>query len=195
MALRTFIAVDIDEETRRRVAAVAARIETAPAKVNWVAAPQLHVTVKFLGDVDEAVIPVVCEAAAETARRIEPFDFEVRGLLAVPPRGRLRMFWAGVEDPTGRMGELAAGLEDALGELGFPRERRRFRPHITVARVRSVRDRERLRAAVAPWREEPFGTPRADALTVYSSELTPQGPVYAPLARPALGGSRSDGCA
>ena len=188
MALRTFIAMDIDDATRRRLAAVAARAETGPARINWVAAANLHVTIKFLGDVDDSAVRDVCDAAADAAGGVEPFDFEVLGLLAVPPRGRLRMVWADVADPTGRLADLAARLEDELAELGYPRERRPFRPHVTLARIRSARDPDRLRAAVAPWADEAFGTPRAEALTVYASELTPRGPLYTPLARPALGG-------
>ena len=125
----------------------------------------------------------VCRVVADAAGLTEPFDFQVRGIQAVPARGNLSMFWAGVADPEGRMAAMFEVFEAALEELGFPREQREFHPHVTLGRVKYARDGRALRAAAARQAEADFGCVAADEIVVYSSQLTPDGPVYAPMGR------------
>ena len=187
MAVRTFLALDLDDDIRKGLVAAQRRIGEKDAKINWVARQNLHVTLKFLGDVEDAMLEEVCRLVAEAAGRIETFEFDVRGVIAVPPGGRIRMVWAGVDDPTGRTAALFAEIEKALAGLGFRHENRRFQPHITLARVKHARDPRALREAAAPLAEQDFGAQRAEHVTVYTSQLTPTGPVYTPAARPPLG--------
>jgi 2'-5' RNA ligase len=189
MGVRTFLAVDLTAEVRAALAAAQRGLDAAGARIKWVADDNRHVTVKFLGDVADGQLAAVCEAAAAAARGARPFEFAVRGLLLVPPRGRqVRIIWAGVDDPSGRMAALYARVEAAIGELGFAPEGRAFRPHVTVARIKSVGDATRLRRSAEPLAEQDFGTVAAAALVAYSSKLTRGGPVYAPMATAPLGG-------
>ncbi len=186
--MRAFIALEIDDAIRDAVARAQRAIGDADAKVRWVAPANLHVTLHFLGEVADEDIADVCDVVAAAAGEVQPFEFAVRGVAAVPPRGRsLRMLWAGVDDPTGRLVRLQAHLGLALEGLGFRQERRAFRPHITVARVRFARDADAFRRAAAPSAEEHFGTRLAEEVVAFSSELTRTGPIYAPLARAPLG--------
>lgn len=186
---RTFLALDIDELVRDRLAGLPGRLRLPDAKIRWVEPENLHVTLNFLGDVSGETLAEVCAAAEDCAGEVEPFDFRVRGVLPVPPHGRkLRMFWAGVEDPTGRLVELQGKLADAMSDLGLRREDRAYRPHLTIARVKSARDPRRLIAAVKPVGEEEFGTVFCDRVMVYTSELGPDGPKYTAVAQPELGG-------
>lgn len=190
MGTRTFFALDIDEALRGQLAGVAAGIDCGDAKVNWVRPENLHVTMNFLGDVADDMMADVCRAAAETAAGIEPFDFHVRRISCVPPRGPLRMIWADVADPTGRMEALHDQLGSRLAGLGFKAERRRFRGHITLARIKPARRRSeaQIRQAVAG---VAIGDPieqHAAALVACGSRLTPDGPVYTPIAHAPLGG-------
>ena len=178
--------MDLTEDVRGRLADAQRRLRSAGGKVRWTQPENLHVTLKFLGDVPDKLAGQVCRAAEEVAGSVERFAFDVRGVTAVPPRGALRMFWAGVNDPAGGMAALVAGLDEAMQPLGFAPERRAFRPHVTLGRVKSGRDVDALRAAAEEWADAAFGEGEAGVVTVYSSELTPDGPVYAPLARPAL---------
>ncbi len=188
MAIRTFLAVELADETRRALAELARRADVPSVKTRWSDPENLHVTVKFLGDVPEVDVLDVCDAAAEAAGQVEPFEFAVRGAVCVPPAGRkLRMVWANVVDG-GAMTDLAEAVEAEMGELGFPPERRKFKAHITVARIRFARDPEPLRQAVARFAEADFGSQRAEQLVVFQSDLTKAGPVYTPMARCPLGG-------
>jgi len=188
MAMRTFLALDLDEDIRRHMAEVAAEIRDSVSKVRGVEASQLHVTLKFLGDVPDEQIGSVCAIVSEAAAGVAPFDFDVRGVLPVPPQGRqLRMFWAGIEDASSGMASLHGLLDAGLAGMGFKEEDRRFQPHVTLARVKFTRDAEALRRLAEPHRAEDFGRQHAAEVVVYSSQLTPDGPVYTPLSKAPLG--------
>ena len=102
MSYRTFLALDINESTRGRLGSVRDRLDDARSKINWVAPRNLHVTLKFLGDVSDSLLPEICSAVTAAAGEGESFDFEVRGVRAIPPAPRsgggrgVRMFWAEV---------------------------------------------------------------------------------------------------
>lgn len=187
MAVRTFFALDIDDALRQRLAEVSARVDCGRSKVNWVRPENLHVTMHFLGDVDDAKLAEVCRLAGEAAAGVEPFGFHVRGLSCIPPRGAVRMIWADAADPTGRMEALRNSLMSALAGLGFREESRRFKGHITLARVRFGRQVERIRRGVEA--AAPAGLPGqfAEELVAYSSRLGPGGPTYEAIARAPLG--------
>lgn len=189
MTLRTFLAVDIDEATRQQLGRVDHEIPTGQAKLKWVRPGQRHVTVKFLGDVPEDQISEVCQLTETVAAGVQPMEMRVAGLVAVPPAGRrLRMIWAAATDPSRRLAELAAACQARFAELGFPPETRPFRPHITLARIRTCRNAAAIRQALADWAETEFGTVAVSQLTVYASRLGRGGPRYDVLARAPLGG-------
>ncbi|MBN1555415.1 MAG: RNA 2',3'-cyclic phosphodiesterase [Phycisphaerae bacterium] len=191
MSHRTFIALDVNDAVRRRLGERRDAIRPAVGrsdKINWVSPENFHVTLKFLGDVPDAMLLDVCQAVQSVAGRIEPFDFTVRGIQAVPPAGRnLRMFWADVTDPDGKLVNLFAAMEEAMEGLGFPRETRPFAQHITLARVKYVRDAESLRVAASGRGSESVGVVRAEQVTVYTSQLTQGGSIYTPTVKARLG--------
>lgn len=186
MPTRTFLALDLDEPIRRHLRRTQQELDAAGAVVRWTAADQLHVTLKFLGDVADADLPGVCEMARQVAGAVEAFDFEVTGVTSAPPAGHMRMVWVDITDPTGRMADLNDALEEAAAAMGFKRENRRFHPHLTLGRVKSAQRVPELRRAIAAVADTAYGSQGADELVVYASQLTDQGPVYAALARVAL---------
>ncbi len=187
MGIRTFLALDLDERIREDIADARSHIGDHGAKIKWVAPENQHVTLKFLGDVADDMIDQVRDLTSSIAADVNPFDFEVRGVISVPPKGRLRMLWIGIEDGTGKMAELHIKLDSALAGMGFPRENRAFKPHATLARVRFAPNPDALRQAADKFADQDFGTQQTDHVTIYSSQLTPQGPIYTPLTHAKLG--------
>lgn len=186
--MRTFIAMDLDQDIRERLAEVQNRFDAPQQRINWVHADQLHVTLKFLGEAPHEDINKVCTLVAEASARVPAFDFEVRGVAAVPPRaGALRMLWAGVADETGLLSVLHDELDKALSGLNFRQDQRGFVPHITLARIKLVSRPGLVRATAGELAETSFGIQHAAHAVVYASHLTPAGPIYAPLARAPLG--------
>ncbi|MHC4982614.1 MAG: RNA 2',3'-cyclic phosphodiesterase [Planctomycetota bacterium] len=189
MPVRTFFALEIDQATRDALLEVSRRADTGGAKIKWVERDNLHVTLNFLGSVADEIIPRVCDVGAAVAGEVEPFDFELRGAVCVPPRGRqVRMIWAAVADPTRRLEALYEKLALGLEPLGFDRDKRAFKPHITLARIKAVADAEALRNSVGQWGQTNFGGQHAGELVAFSSKLMPTGPAYTPIARAPLGG-------
>jgi 2'-5' RNA ligase len=187
MTHRTFLALDIDEACRGRLAKLRDRLAPAAAgKVNWVVPANLHVTLKFLGDCDAGTLSNVCDAVTAAADERDAFDFDVTGTTAIPHRGPLRMLWAEARDESGGMVDLFNRLEANLAPLGFGREKRAFRGHVTLARIKFLKRPDELRRAVADLADEPFGLVAAERVTVYTSELTPKGPIYTPAAHAPL---------
>ncbi len=187
MATRTFVALDLDDAVLRQLAAVQADLDTAGAKVRWTKPGLIHVTLKFLGGVIDEDLAEVCDLAAEVAAGIEPFDFDLAGVVSSPPHGHMRMVWANVTDSTGRMTELHNQLNELYAGMGYKAENRGFRPHLTIGRVKGGQRIPQLRQAISAMAEMDFGVQYADHLTVYSSKLRPEGPVYTAMATAELG--------
>ena len=186
--MRTFVCIEIEDELRMKMSQVSARLSVAGAEAKWVAEKNLHLTLKFLGGVDETVIPEVSAAVGEVAGRFEPFDVTLAGVGAFPEGGSPRVVWCGLQEPTGRLEKLYYALNKALRPHAEKEEHRKFSPHITLGRVRSGRRREELKNLIEDNRETEIGTQSVDTITVMMSELTPKGPIYTPLSKSPLGG-------
>jgi 2'-5' RNA ligase len=187
--MRTFFALDLNPRVVSSIETAVDSLGSLQGRISWVPASNLHVTMNFVGEVDENRIPDLCELAAETAGSagFDHIDFEVGGLVCVPPSGYLRMIWAEVADDSGRMLALYETLKQALRGFGAKVENRPFRGHVTVARIKSTRRPEAIRKAVGKLSGEALGSVRTGELVLYSSKLARSGAIYTPLVRAALG--------
>jgi 2'-5' RNA ligase len=182
--VRAFVAVLLPEALRSRLAREIDALRLHAPGVAWVAAENLHVTLKFLGSVDE---PRTAEigAALERAATVPAFDVDVRGLGAFPSATRARVLWAGAPGAPA-FARLAEGIDRALTALGFPPEARGFTPHVTLGRVREPRRNDALAAALEAAATRDFGTLRIDRVSLMRSDLSPRGARYTQLAAVAL---------
>ncbi|MBI3541721.1 MAG: RNA 2',3'-cyclic phosphodiesterase [Deltaproteobacteria bacterium] len=176
---RLFVAVNLAAEVNARIASrVLAPGTAAVDGVAWVKAENLHVTVKFLGATDPALVPAIEEALRGSAAAL-PFELVARGTGAFPSRARPRVLWVGIDDPVGALARLAADVENRLAALGFARETRRYSPHLTVARVKSARPP--ALDAFDACRTTDFGSSLTRELVLYESQTLPTGARYVPL--------------
>jgi len=155
---------------------------SAPAK--WVAKDNLHITVRFLGEVEEAKLPEIKALGAELARGQRPFEVTLSRLGAFPSPRRARVIWAGPEQDSPQFAELAREAEMEARALGFPPDRKEAKAHVTLARLKVPQDVTTALAGVSL----PELTINVGALTLMKSQLTPQGPIYTPLGRWPLEG-------
>jgi len=176
--MRVFAAVEIPEDVRAAVAAAARELFRDVRDAKLVARENLHVTIRFLGEVKERDLDAVLVAARESASASTSSRAEVRGFGAFPNARRPSVVWAGVDDPTGTTSRLEAEMSRRVEPLGFLREARPFAPHVTVARLRRPRSSLRL-VGSSPG----FGSLAIETFTVFSSELTPRGSRYTALGR------------
>ncbi len=187
MKLRTFIAVSLPSDLRKRALAAARELATVAGDVKWVEPEGLHWTLQFLGKVEEREIGGVCAAVAKATLEHEPFQLEVRGAGAFPSPERPRTLWLGVGQGRDEIITLQASIEKSLERLGFHGEARRYTPHLTIGRPGRGEPPRALAELLATMADFDGGTIFVDEVTVFSSELTRGGPIYTPLGFAPLG--------
>jgi len=184
--LRTFIAIALPEATQAKAEKLLSDLRRVDAAVRWVPARNLHLTLKFLGDVEEARLRDLFLGIQRATEGIEPFQITLEGLGAFPNTRRPRVLWIGLEIPEA-MQKLYEHVEEELFRLEFPREQRKFSPHLTIGRVKAQRGMEALMSVVE---RMDFGPERVtvDHIAAMKSELRPTGAVYSALKKFALRG-------
>jgi 2'-5' RNA ligase len=188
--VRTFIAIDVSKAIRDRLLALQENLSRTGNDVKWVEAENLHVTLLFLGEVDQRDVPAVCRVVGDSCREHSPFLLSVETAGCFPNPRRPRVLWAGVGAGTQEVCALHDALEPPLLDLGcYRKEDRKYPPHITLGRVRSDRPADRLAQALAKQAGWKGGETMVSEIHVMSSELTPQGPVYTVMSRAKLGTS------
>jgi 2'-5' RNA ligase len=188
--IRTFIGVDIGEDIRRRAAALQQQLARAGADVKWVSPDAMHITLVFLGEVDERDIVSVCRAVAKIACGEGPFGLRIAGLGAFPTARRPKVVWGGVAEGIEPLRRLHAALEAAMLDLKlYAKEERGYTPHLTLGRVRSDKDGQILAPELTKFSAWDGSTAAVSEMLVYSSEQGKDGPEYAVLARAPLEGS------
>jgi 2'-5' RNA ligase len=180
-AVRTFVAVLIDEDLRNRITEVQGRIKKLAPDVKWVAPENLHVTLKFLGDVREDLLPKVFLAVEEAVQGLWPFNMSVSGIGAFPNARRARVVWIGLEDGEDRLRELAISINEKLAKLNFEREENEFKAHITIERVKTSRFLDELAKGLVEVDARNLGVQRVSSIAVMKSDLRRDGPIYTPL--------------
>ena len=188
--IRAFIAVTLAPSVVEEIAKVQAALRRAdgePGAVRWTRVENMHLTLKFLGNIDQHQVAPILTRLRHVGRDCPAFQVEARQLGGFPSLGRPRIIWAGLHDTANDaalQGEkhsplpgLSKAIETALSELDFPVEQRAFRPHITLGRVRSQRGWERILPLVQDYRHTAFGTSVIDRISLYRSDLRPQASV------------------
>ena len=184
--IRTFIAVDLDKAVRNRTIALQETLMRTGTEVKWVEPVNLHVSLLFLGEVEDREVVDVCRVVEEVAKEHPSFLMSVETAGCFPNPRRPRVLWVGVGEGTQPLCAIHDALEIPLLELGYRREERKYSPHITLGRVKSDRPMEKLVSALAQHAGWKGGEIQVRELLVMGSKLTPQGPEYTVLSRAKL---------
>lgn len=182
--IRTFIAIKLPGVAAQLVADMTQRMQFMGDKVRWVREDGVHLTLKFLGDVPEETVPDVVKIVQRTVQGRKPMTLSLAGLGGFASLDNARVIWLGVQGDVDALGTLQAEMDLHLESLGFAREKRKYFPHITLGRAR------RQSVAVDVSRVGAFQPVyfRADCVTIFKSDLQPQGAVYTPLGYGLLSG-------
>jgi len=172
--MRLFIAIELPEDIRQKVADLQRELKSVTTSARWVAPDSIHLTLKFLGETSEERIPEIDEALVGLTWK--PFPVTVRGIGFFPGNRSPRVFWAGMEAST--MEGLAQQIDTRMERLGFEKEKRAFRPHLTLARSRDSRIDNSLVAASEKYEQHEFGSFTVDRFYLIQSNLKPSGAVY-----------------
>ena len=175
MAFRAFISVDLPE--LQSVQALAEELRRTGAALKIVDVSRVHLTLKFLGETEEALVPRIVEAIRASVAGISPFAVRLVGTGAFPTLHRMNVLWVGMEGAE-PLAEIARHLEAAMEPLGYRREGRDFSPHATIARVKGPRGLDAVRRVLEAHARDAFGEVLVDRVRLKKSVLTPDGPVY-----------------
>lgn len=189
---RTFVAIAVPERLGEKLKRLQAQLAPEITEARWVSTLPFHLTLAFLGDVADLDLNGVCRAAADASRPFPSFTMRLEGVGAFPNLVRPRVIWAGLAVPDGSpLPALRIAVHEAVEKVGYRPDDQRFTPHVTLGRIRQDRRAGRavdLTSALQPFQDWSGGTFQVGEVITFASTLTPEGPVYAPLARAPLTG-------
>jgi len=184
--MRTFIAIDLDEEIKKAISEFIRKLDRGDKHIRWIKPQGMHLTLKFLGDITKEKLADVKSVLSKTAKDHRPFQLSVKGTGTFPPGKKLpRVLWIGVkEDQT--LLEIQSRLESDLERFHFPKEQRKFHPHLTLGRVKNPYHIESVLAVLDKNKEREFGDMSVSRITLFLSTLKPTGAEYTKLSEHTL---------
>ena len=176
--LRTFIALEVPAEIQQALGVVQDELGSGQDKIKWIALRNIHLTLKFLGQVPEADLSTVKTLIAEAAKKGSVIQAVIKGVGAFPSARAPRVVWAGITAGGEEIKQLSAFLEEGLAKLGFPEEKRSFKPHLTLGRVKYIKDPAAFIEKMGGFKEKIIGKIRINSISLFKSTLTPKGSIY-----------------
>ncbi len=186
MDIRSFIAIELSEEIKEKLSALQGELRKSNADVRWVNIDGVHLTLKFLGYVREDKINTIAKAISEVCKGLPPFSMGLKGVGAFPNLRQPRVVWVGVKDSIPLI-SLQREIEERMFALGFQKEERRFSPHLTIGRIRSLKGVVELAKIIEGVKDKELAAMEVRALALIKSELKPTGAQYTGLAETPLG--------
>jgi 2'-5' RNA ligase len=186
--VRLFVAVSPGTEVLERIERAMEELRGASPQSKWVRPSDCHITLAFLGQVDDAKVPAVVAAVEEAAAGHAPLSLRFGGGGGFGRPRRPRVLWASVEGDTEALAAVQKAVTGALEPLGFPPEDRPFKAHVTLARARNPGGDAGLAACAEDLAARDFGEARIEEVILFRSDLSPAGPRYTPVVRARLGG-------
>lgn len=180
-SLRCFVAVNLPSAIKEKLGHIQEELRRSQADVSWVKPQNIHLTLKFLGEIGEKRVERVKEVLAKAVQGIGSFSLGLESLGVFPNLKSPRVVWVGVKETPAALVELQKAVEDGLAQIGFPKEKRKFSPHFTLGRVRSPRNLEALKNALAEVKAQRLEEFRVESLELMRSQLSPQGSQYSVL--------------
>lgn len=179
--IRAFIACDVPETLLEKISSVQDKLKELDAAVSWTKISGIHITLKFLGDIEEGFIDRIASVILEAVKGESPFEIKIKGSGAFPNLKNPRVVWVGVGDDARRLSNIQQALDSGLKAFGYEPDEREFRPHLTLGRVKGAKGRERLSSAISGQKEIEIGSFTVDRVILYKSELKPSGAIYTKL--------------
>jgi len=182
--MRCFIAIDIDEKIKSALSGLQRQlqdgVDVKKGDINWVNPENIHLTLKFLGEIKDAKVVEVCNIVKAVAGRHEGFELDIESVGHFGGRSP-KVLWVGTGRGKENLLELQEDIEKSLASAGWPQETREFSGHLTLCRVRNPKAGMKLAQVSEGYKDFKLGTVSADSVSVYQSELKPAGPVYTRL--------------
>jgi len=182
--IRSFVAVDINQNIKESIYEIIEKYKKA-GEIKWVPKENIHITLYFLGNVEEKALPLVVELVEHATSKVKPFSVVVSGISAFPSLSRPRVFWVGVENPGGELKNIYKNILQGLNRIelsgtGIEIENRGYKPHLTLGRIKGSFSKHLIMDLEKEGKKN-FGTHLVNNVMLYKSILGKGSPVYQPL--------------
>ena len=181
--MRTFIAIELPTEVKDKLSKIQEQLKKSGADVKWVEPKNIHLTLKFLGEIDDKKLEKIIEIIDGTVKDKNTFHIRISSLGAFPKINYPRVIWIGIDKGDCETKEIAKELEEKIAKIGIPKEGKAFSSHITIGRTRSTLNREKLVQELKTQSANFCGGLEfvVTKITLFKSTLTPGGPIYEAL--------------
>ena len=174
--LRAFLAVEVPEELKMKIYNVIREFKKTDARIKYVEIENLHITLKFFGDIDTEGIDVLSDKISSVAEGFGGFKINIKNCGAFPNTNRPKVIWLGLENDE-NIRKLHDALDKQFVELGFDRDKK-FSTHLTIGRMKSSKGKNEVKSAIGKFSDVEIGEMAVDRIVLKKSTLTPQGPIY-----------------
>jgi 2'-5' RNA ligase len=179
--IRSFVAIELSPDIKAHIEGVQNKLKTSTSDVRWVRSEGMHLTLKFLGGVEEERISEIADVLKECSAATGRFNLSIHSLGAFPNQTNPKVLWIGVEDESGRLQTVQQTIEKGLAAIGFKSEKRAFTPHLTLGRLKSPKGKRSVSQQLEASRECDCGTLAVKEICLFKSDLKPSGAVYTKL--------------
>ena len=188
MTIRSFLAFPISSELKESLGHILHDLQQTRADVKWVGLGNIHLTLKFLGDIEETDLEKISSVLSESCCRFDPITSHLSEIGVFPDLRHPRIVWAGLDDSKKEFQSIVEALEEQLAKLGFAKDDHPFKPHITLGRVKSSANLKNLMQTIQQITFDGKNQQTFEKIILYKSTLTPQGPIYEVLKEFDIGG-------
>jgi 2'-5' RNA ligase len=179
--MRCFIAIDLDEKIKKALTDLQQQLQDSAnikkGDIKWVSPENIHLTLRFLGEVEDTKVASVCNIVKDAASRHKSFELNIESVGHFGGRSP-SVLWVGTSDRSNNLHRLQKDIEQQLASAGWPQEKRDFTGHLTLCRIRNPATGLKLVQMSEDYKDLKLGTMSADSVSVYKSQLTPKGPIY-----------------
>lgn len=177
--VRAFLAIDLDDDLKPKINRIIRDFRGTDAKIKYVELQNLHLTLKFFGDIDTDGLDILSQKIEKVVSDFEPFDIRIKGCGAFPNKNRINVIWVGIENDD-IIRQLHDRLDAEFEKLGFGKDRR-FSTHLTIGRMKSAKNKSQVKSAIEENENIDIGEMTVTGITLKKSTLTPSGPIYEDL--------------
>jgi RNA 2',3'-cyclic 3'-phosphodiesterase len=187
MTIRAFVAIEINKETRNKLSEFLTQLKKIDADVKWVACENIHLTLKFLGYIEENILSALDKIISDAVSCLRPFDINIENVGAFPSLKKPRVIFVCVQDKGSNLLKIYEKLDKGIEELGIMRDAKKYVGHITLGRIKSRKNIAALINALNSGVGYFFGQENVNYISLMQSKLTPNGPIYTTLRNFAIG--------
>lgn len=177
--IRAFLAIDLDDDLKPKINKIIREFKKTDARIKYVELTNLHLTLKFFGDIDTEGLSLLEDAISNVLSEFESFNVKIKGCGAFPNSNRINVIWVGIDDDS-IIRDMHDRLDKEFVRLGFDKDRK-FSTHLTIGRMKSAKNKNKVKSTIEEFKDVEIGEMEVTQISLKKSTLTPAGPIYEDL--------------